>query len=134
MTPATAASGRNRCPSGARSAITDAYYTLFSRNSATATNDERAAVLAGPLTIAVKGFVQDQVEKVVASDAFKTFWVEANRFGQVRNGQVVWAGGNVTARAASVLGPLVAAKVTAPANVAGDAHRQTARSTASAAT
>jgi hypothetical protein len=41
---------------------------------------ERATVLAGPLTIAVKGFVRDQVEKVVASDAFKTFWVEANRF------------------------------------------------------
>jgi hypothetical protein len=40
----------------------------------------RATVLAGPLTIAVKGFVRDQVEKVVASDAFKTFWVEANRF------------------------------------------------------
>jgi hypothetical protein len=41
---------------------------------------ERATVLAGPLTTAVKGFVRDQVEKVVASDAFKTFWVEANRF------------------------------------------------------
>jgi hypothetical protein len=41
---------------------------------------ERATVLAGPLTIAVKGFVRDQVETVVASDAFKTFWVEANRF------------------------------------------------------
>ena len=41
---------------------------------------ERATVLAGPLTIAVKGFVRDQVERVVASDAFKTFWVEANRF------------------------------------------------------
>jgi hypothetical protein len=41
---------------------------------------ERATLLAGPLTIAVKGFVRDQVEKVVASQAFKTFWVEANRF------------------------------------------------------
>jgi hypothetical protein len=41
---------------------------------------ERATVLAGPLTIAVKGFVRDQVEKVVASDAFEKFWVEANRF------------------------------------------------------
>ncbi|HEY3211861.1 MAG TPA: hypothetical protein VGL16_01465 [Actinomycetota bacterium] len=41
---------------------------------------ERATVLAGPLTTAVKGFVQDQVQKVVASDAFKTFWVAANRF------------------------------------------------------
>jgi hypothetical protein len=42
--------------------------------------DERATVLAGPLTNAVHGFVQDQVEKVVASDAFATFWVAANRF------------------------------------------------------
>ncbi len=41
---------------------------------------ERATVLAGPLTTAVRGFVQDQVLKVVQSDAFQTFWVEANRF------------------------------------------------------
>jgi hypothetical protein len=41
---------------------------------------ERAAVLAGPLTNAIQGFVQEQVLKVVESDAFKTFWVEANRF------------------------------------------------------
>ena len=49
-------------------------------SDALATLGERATVLAGPLTTAVKGFVRDQVEKVVASDAFKTFWVEANRF------------------------------------------------------
>lgn len=42
--------------------------------------DERAAVLTGPLTTAIQGFVQEQVLKVVESDAFKTFWVEANRF------------------------------------------------------
>jgi cell division protein FtsB len=41
---------------------------------------ERATVLAAPLTTAVKGFVQDQVLKVVQSDAFQTFWVAANRF------------------------------------------------------
>ena len=41
---------------------------------------DRATVLAGPLTNAVKGFVQEQVQKVVASDAFATFWVAANRF------------------------------------------------------
>jgi hypothetical protein len=46
VTPATAASGNRRCPSGARSAITNAYYTLFSRNQSTATADERAEVLA----------------------------------------------------------------------------------------
>src|SRR6185436_8895566 len=39
---------------------------------------ERATVLAAPLTSAMKGFVQDQVLKVVESDAFQTFWVEAN--------------------------------------------------------
>jgi len=41
---------------------------------------ERATVLAAPLTTAVKGFVQDQVLKVVQSDAFQTFWVRANTF------------------------------------------------------
>lgn len=41
---------------------------------------ERATLLAGPLTNALRGFVQDQVLKVVQSDAFETFWVEANHF------------------------------------------------------
>ena len=41
---------------------------------------ERATVLAAPLTAAMKGFVQDQVQKVVESDAFQTFWVKANTF------------------------------------------------------
>jgi hypothetical protein len=41
---------------------------------------ERATVLAAPLTTAVKGFVRDQVLKVVQSDAFQTFWVRANTF------------------------------------------------------
>jgi cell division protein FtsB len=41
---------------------------------------ERATLLAGPLTNALHGFVQDQVLKVVESDAFGTFWVDANRF------------------------------------------------------
>lgn len=42
------------------------------------------------------------------------------RLSAVRNGQVVWDGANVTARVPSVLGPLNALKVTAPAGVAGD--------------
>jgi hypothetical protein len=41
---------------------------------------ERATLLAGPLTNALHGFVQEQVLKVVQSAAFETFWVEANRF------------------------------------------------------
>ena len=45
---------------------------------------ERATVLAAPLTTAIRGFVQDQVLKVVQTGAFQTFWVEANRFVHTR--------------------------------------------------
>lgn len=41
---------------------------------------ENLAILAAPMTNAVKGFVEEQVLKVVQSDAFAKFWVEANRF------------------------------------------------------
>ena len=41
---------------------------------------ERGAVLAGPLESAIEGFVRDQVQRVYQSDAFATFWTEANRF------------------------------------------------------
>jgi len=44
----------------------------------------------------------------------------------VRDGQQVWVGGNVTARAPSVLGPLVLFNVTAPANLAGEYEYGTA--------
>ena len=49
-------------------------------SNALAAIGERATLLAGPLTNALHGFVQDQVLKVVQSDAFETFWVQANRF------------------------------------------------------
>lgn len=42
------------------------------------------AFLAGPITNAVEGFVQDEVQKLVASDAFQTLWVDANRFAQTQ--------------------------------------------------
>jgi hypothetical protein len=42
-------------------------------------NLPRLAFLAGPVTDAVRGFLQDQVLKIVESDAFQRFWVEANR-------------------------------------------------------
>jgi hypothetical protein len=60
--------------------------------------------LAGPITESVQGFVQDQVETVLASDQFRTVWDQANRIVQsqlvavlrgdsdvltVQNGQVV---------------------------------------------
>ena len=41
---------------------------------------ERGAFLAGPLEAAIEGFVRDQVQRVYRSDAFATFWTEANRF------------------------------------------------------
>jgi hypothetical protein len=40
---------------------------------------ERGQLLAVPLANAVTGFVRDQVDKFVASDAFEQLWVEANR-------------------------------------------------------
>jgi len=60
--------------------------------------------LAGPITQSVQGFVQDQVQKILASDQFQQLWEQANRIVQsqlvavlrgdssvlqVQNGQVV---------------------------------------------
>lgn len=41
---------------------------------------ERGSFLVGPLESAIQGFVRDQVQRVYQSDAFATFWTEANRF------------------------------------------------------
>ena len=35
--------------------------------------------IAGPIANALEGFVQDQVQKIIASPQFQTFWVAANR-------------------------------------------------------
>jgi hypothetical protein len=40
---------------------------------------DEADFLAAPLTSAFEGFVTDQVEKMLESEQFQTFWVEANR-------------------------------------------------------
>ncbi len=42
--------------------------------------DPRLAFLAGPITDSVRGFVQEKVQVLVSSDAFATYWTEANRF------------------------------------------------------
>jgi hypothetical protein len=42
--------------------------------------DPRLAFLAGPISNGVEGFVQDQLQKVFATDAFATAWEQANRF------------------------------------------------------
>lgn len=43
-------------------------------------NAPRLTFLVGPITDAVQGFVEEQVNKVIASPAFAKLWVEANRF------------------------------------------------------
>jgi hypothetical protein len=45
---------------------------------------ENLSVLAAPLTNAVEGFVEDQVLKLTQSEAFATFWEEANRFAHTQ--------------------------------------------------
>jgi hypothetical protein len=40
----------------------------------------RIAFLAGPIANAVRGFVEDRVDRVVSSDVFARYWAEANRF------------------------------------------------------
>ncbi len=44
--------------------------------------DSRLAFLAGPISSAVQDFVQEQVQKLIASPQFDTLWTEANRFAQ----------------------------------------------------
>jgi hypothetical protein len=41
---------------------------------------DQADFLAAPLTNAVEGFVTDQVAKLLQTEEFRTFWIEANRF------------------------------------------------------
>jgi hypothetical protein len=43
---------------------------------------EQLVFLAGPITDSVQGFVQDQVNKVVASEQFARLWTEVNRLAQ----------------------------------------------------
>jgi hypothetical protein len=45
---------------------------------------ERGQILAAPLSNAVQGFVNDQVDTFIASDAFQRLWVEVNRRAHAR--------------------------------------------------
>jgi hypothetical protein len=42
----------------------------------------KLAFAAGPLTSSLQGFVQDQVQQVIASERFQQFWVSANKILQ----------------------------------------------------
>jgi hypothetical protein len=48
--------------------------------SALAERAPRLVFLAGPLADAVRGFVQEKVQAIFASDAFATYWERANRY------------------------------------------------------
>jgi hypothetical protein len=93
----------------------------------------RLAFLAGPITSAVQGFVQTKVQALVASDAFTTFWTEANRFAHAQvlavlegNGDSLKVSGDQVvlnllplvnqglAAVASVAGQLVGRQITLP--------------------
>jgi hypothetical protein len=49
-------------------------------DSALAERAPRLVFLAGPLADAVRGFVQEKVRAIFASDAFATYWERANRY------------------------------------------------------
>lgn len=61
-------------------AVFDALTVEDRLNAALADRAPRIAFLAGPITNAVRGFVQDRVDRIVSSDAFARYWAEANRF------------------------------------------------------
>ena len=49
-------------------------------DSALATRAPRLAFLAGPISDAVRGFVEDKLRQVFASEAFSSYWTSANAF------------------------------------------------------
>lgn len=55
----------------------------------------RAQLLAGPMTSAVGDFVQDEVNTLLQSDAFKELWVRVNRFAHPQLVATLRGGGEV---------------------------------------
>ena len=55
--------------------------------------------LAGPISKPVQGFLQDQVQKLVASDAFAKLWESANRVAQSQIVAVLNGGGDIVSTA-----------------------------------
>jgi hypothetical protein len=56
------------------------YAALNPRQTIAAALPPKAAKLAGPISAGVKGYLQDAVNKVLASPKFQQLWVAANRF------------------------------------------------------
>jgi hypothetical protein len=71
----------------AREITTAVFEALDVQGKLTAVLTEKApelTFLAGPITSSVQGFVQDQVQKIVASEQFQQFWTDANRLIQAQ--------------------------------------------------
>ena len=69
----------------AREITTAVFQALDVEGKLSAVLTEKApqlSFLAGPITTSVQGFVQDQVQNIVASEQFQQFWVDANRLIQ----------------------------------------------------
>jgi hypothetical protein len=62
----------------ARKVTDQVFQTLDVQGKLAGVLPENLTILAAPMTQAVQGFVEEQVLKVVQSDAFATFWEEAN--------------------------------------------------------
>ena len=71
----------------ARQITTAVFEALDVQSKLTEALAERApqlVFLAGPITSSVEGFVQDQVQAILASEQFQQFWNEANRLVQLQ--------------------------------------------------
>jgi hypothetical protein len=71
--PATAASAATPCPKGAKSQITDAFFTVFSRNDPAATDvDARVARLAGSADPGMRSILESWLESPTGRNTTNT--------------------------------------------------------------
>jgi len=86
----------------ARTITEETFTALGVEAKVTALIQEKApqlAFLAVPITTSVQGFVQDQVAKLVQTQAFQDLWVEANRFAQTQIVAILNGGGDIVSTA-----------------------------------
>jgi hypothetical protein len=67
-----------------RDATNEIYAALDPQKTIARALPPKAAKLAGPLSNGVKGFLQDGINKILASPEFQRLWVGANRFAQAQ--------------------------------------------------
>src|SRR5215831_19011340 len=67
-----------------RDATNEIYAALDPQKTIASALPPKTAKLAGPLSSGVKGFLQDGINKILASPEFQRLWVAANRFAQTQ--------------------------------------------------